>query len=215
MTATSDQIKNWLDNYAVLIRRNAADLTELDRLIGDADHGANMQRGMERVQKLNAGDFADSAALLKRAGMTMVSAVGGSSGPLYGTFFIRMATAIAGNEDENHVVDAATFGKALRDGADGIAARGKAQLGDKTMLDVWYPALDAYDAAVAEGKELHECLVAASEAADAAAEATIPMIAHKGRASYLGNRSAGVKDPGAASSALLLQAAVETFGAGA
>ncbi|MBV7363072.1 dihydroxyacetone kinase subunit L [Actinomycetaceae bacterium TAE3-ERU4] len=210
-TATAEQIKQWLDEYAILIRRHAAELTELDRLIGDADHGANMQRGMERVQKLNAAEFADSAALLKRTGMTLVSSVGGSSGPLYGTFFIRMASTIAEAEDETNLIDAATLGKALREGVAGIAARGKAEAGDKTMLDVWYPALDAYDEAVTQGANIHEALVAASTAAETAAEATIPMIARKGRASYLGNRSAGVKDPGAASSVLLLKAAADTF----
>ncbi|OKL50509.1 dihydroxyacetone kinase subunit DhaL [Boudabousia marimammalium] len=211
MSATVEQILKWMDDYAVLIRRHAADLTELDRLIGDADHGANMQRGMEAVLKLEGKEFHDASTLLKRVGMTLVSSVGGSSGPLYGTFFIRMAAAFAAESEDQKLISAETFGKGLHAGVEGIAARGKAEAGDKTMLDAWYPALAAYDKALAEGKGFHDSLEAAVLAAEQGAEDTIPMVAHKGRASYLGERSAGVKDPGAASSALLLRAAFDTF----
>ncbi len=178
----------WLTAYKELIVENADYLTDLDRRIGDADHGANMARGMTAVAQLDPSSFADAGALLKKAGMTLVSKVGGASGPLYGTFFMRMGAALSPD------ADTAAIGKALRAGADGVKARGKAELGDKTMLDCLYPALDAFDEA-------------APERADKAASDTEPMIAKKGRASYLGERSKGTPDPGATSSALLFKAA--------
>jgi len=195
----------WLTAYKELIVENADYLTDLDRRIGDADHGANMAprptagRGMTAVAQLDPTSFADAGALLKKAGMTLVSKVGGASGPLYGTFFMRMGAALGSD------ADTAAIGKALRAGADGVKARGKANLGDKTMLDCLYPALDAFDEAAAGG--LQAALQAASERADKAASDTEPMIAKKGRASYLGERSQGTPDPGATSSALLFKAA--------
>jgi dihydroxyacetone kinase-like protein len=140
--------------------------------------------------------------------MTLVSTVGGASGPLYGTFFLRMATSI-GDKPE---LDAAGFAAALRAGLDGVVARGKAAPGDKTMLDALIPAVDALDAALADGAGLRDALRAAADAADAGRDATIPLVARKGRASYLGERSAGHQDPGATSTALLLTAAAATLG---
>lgn len=212
MPKFTDLTHRWMDQYAVLIRRNADMLTNLDRQIGDADHGANMQRGMERVCKIDFDAEPDMSAILRKTGMTLVSSVGGASGPLYGTFFIRMSAALKGVKPrEDGSVDPRQFGQALRAGAEGIRDRGKAELGDKTMLDVWYPALDAFDRAAEAGEDLAGALAAAAKTADEAAEKTVPMVARKGRASYLGDRSAGVKDPGAASSALLLRSAAEVF----
>src|SRR4249920_1700881 len=153
--------------------------------------------------------FADAApaALLKTAGMTLVSTVGGASGPLYGTLFLRMGTS-AGDRAE---LDAPAFAAALRAGLEGVVARGKAVLGDKTMVDALTPAVDALDAALADGAGLSDALRAAATAADQGSDATIPLVARKGRASYLGERSAGHRDPGATSSHLLLQCAADTW----
>jgi dihydroxyacetone kinase-like protein len=142
--------------------------------------------------------------------MTLVSKVGGASGPLYGTFFLRMSGS-AGDAD---TLDAAAFGDALRAGLEGVVARGKAQAGDKTMYDALAPACDAFDAAVADGTDLAEALQRASVAADEGRDATIPMLARKGRASYLGERSVGHQDPGATSTALMIAAAARTLGSG-
>src|SRR6185312_12321383 len=174
-------------------------------------HGANMARGMKAVlSALDSERPQTAGALLKRTGMTLVSTVGGASGPLYGTFFLRMGTA-AGEVDS---LDAAALGAALRAGVGGIVARGKAELGDKTMYDALAPAVDAYDAAAAGGGsgDIGAALRAASEAADRGRDATVPLQARKGRASYLGERSVGHQDPGATSAALLLGAAAGTLG---
>ena len=199
----------WLRAFADAITENADELTALDSAIGDADHGANMRRGMTAVVgKLDAAPDAPPATLLKTAGMTLVSTVGGASGPLYGTLFLRMATS-AGDRSE---LDAAAFAAALRAGLEGVLARGKAQVGDKTMVDALTPALDALDAALADGASLGDGLRAAAAAAEKGAEDTVPLVARKGRASYLGERSAGHRDPGATSTALLLDAAASTLG---
>ena len=204
-----DDLTRWLRAYADTIHENAAMLTELDAAIGDADHGINMDRGMKAVAgALDGGSFDAADALLKKVGMTLVSTVGGASGPLYGTFFLRCGTALAGVSD----IDAAAFGAALRAGVEGILARGKPELGDKTMYDAWAPALTAYDDAVAAGSSTKEALHAATEAAQKGRDETIPMVARKGRASYLGERSAGHMDPGATSSALLVETAAGTLG---
>jgi dihydroxyacetone kinase-like protein len=208
-TVGSAGLGRWLRAFADAVTENAAELTKLDSAIGDADHGANMRRGMTAaVGKLDAAPDAAPAALLKTAGMTLVSTVGGASGPLYGTFFLRMGTSI-GDRTE---LDAAAFAAALRAGLDGVVARGKAAAGDKTMLDALIPAVDALDAALADGAGLGDALRAAADAADAGRDATIPLVARKGRASYLGERSAGHQDPGATSTALLLNAAAATLG---
>ena len=208
-TVGSAALGRWLRTFADAVSENAATLTELDSAIGDADHGANMRRGMTAVvAKLDAAPDAAPAVLLKTAGMTLVSTVGGASGPLYGTFFLRMATS-AGDRAE---LDAAAVAAALRAGLEGVLARGKAQLGDKTMVDALSPALDALDAALADGADLHDALAAAAAAADKGSDDTVPLVARKGRASYLGERSAGHRDPGATSTALLVNAAAETLG---
>jgi phosphoenolpyruvate---glycerone phosphotransferase subunit DhaL len=197
----------WVREFARTIAEHKDELTELDSAIGDADHGANMDRGMTAaVAALESAPPADPAALLKQVGMTLVSKVGGASGPLYGTFFLRMAGAL-GTEP----ADGETFARALRAGLDGVIARGKAEPGDKTMVDALGPACDALDAALAGGQPLDQALASAAEAARKGRDATIPLIARKGRASYLGERSAGHQDPGATSTALLLDAAASTL----
>jgi dihydroxyacetone kinase-like protein len=194
---------DWLRDLASTLHDNAAYLTELDSAIGDADHGANMDRGFAAVVAvLDETEFDSVDELLKKAGMTLVSKVGGASGPLYGTFFLRFGTALAGKE-----ITPASVGEGLRAGVGGVLARGKPELGDKTMYDAWAPALDAYDAAVAGGSDLADALRAAADAAAKGRDATIPLVARKGRASYLGERSAGHLDPGATSTTLLLESA--------
>ncbi|MEV6284086.1 dihydroxyacetone kinase subunit DhaL [Kribbella sp. NPDC051770] len=203
-----DDFANWLRDLAASLHENAAYLTELDSAIGDADHGSNMDRGFQAVVAvLDETSFTAVDELLKKAGMTLVSKVGGASGPLYGTFFLRFGTALAGVE-----VSAATVGEALKAGVGGILARGKAEVGDKTMYDAWAPALSAYDEAVAGGSDLRGALVAAAEAAAKGRDETVPLVARKGRASYLGERSAGHQDPGATSTTLLLESAARTLG---
>jgi phosphoenolpyruvate---glycerone phosphotransferase subunit DhaL len=203
------ELGRWLRAFADEVTDHADELTRLDSEIGDADHGSNMRRGMTAVVgKLDAAPDAAPAALLKSAGMTLVSTVGGASGPLYGTFFLRMGTS-AGDRAE---FDGAAFAAALRAGLEGVVTRGKAQLGDKTMVDALTPAVEALDAALADGASLKDALRAAATAAREGADATVPLVARKGRASYLGERSAGHRDPGATSTALLLEAAAESLG---
>lgn len=199
-------LQRWLTAFAGSIAAQKEVLTSLDAAIGDADHGANMHRGMQAVvAEIDKGEFADQAALLKQVGMTLVRSVGGASGPLYGTLFLRMATSSA------EPLDGAGFAKALRAGVEGVVARGKAEAGDKTMYDALAPAVDALDAGLASGASLGDALRAASAAADAGRDATVPLQARKGRASYLGERSVGHQDPGATSAALLVAAAAEAF----
>jgi phosphoenolpyruvate---glycerone phosphotransferase subunit DhaL len=191
----------WVREFARLVHEQRDALTQLDAAIGDADHGANMDRGMTAaVAALEARPADDAAAVLKAVATTLIKTVGGASGPLYGTFFLRAAGALDGG-------DGAALAKAVRAGLDGVAARGKAEAGDKTMLDALIPACDALDEALAAGKPLGEALNAAAEAAARGRDATEPMVARKGRASYLGERSAGHVDPGAASATLLVEAA--------
>jgi dihydroxyacetone kinase-like protein len=203
-----DELKSWLQEFARLIAEHRSELSELDAAIGDGDHGTNMDRGMQAVVAgLSGGSSGDTIGdLVKQAGMTLVSTVGGASGPLYGTFFLRFATA-AGAVAE---IDATQFAAAMRAGLDGIVARGKAEPEDKTMFDALAPAVQTLEAAVADS--FGDALQAAAEAADKGRDATIEMLARKGRASYLGERSIGHQDPGATSAALLLRAAVTTLG---
>lgn len=193
-------LADWVSRFGAAMAENREWLTELDSAIGDADHGANMARGMSAVgEKLGAGVPATADELLKTVGMTLVSSVGGASGPLYGTFFLRMGMT-AGAVTE---LDAAGLAAALRAGLDGIVARGKAEAGDKTMFDAMAPAVDAFDVAIADGQDLPASARKAADAAAAGRDATEPLVARKGRASYLGERSAGHLDPGAASTAIL------------
>jgi dihydroxyacetone kinase-like protein len=206
MTETVDVevLARWVREFARLVAENKDLLTTLDSAIGDADHGTNMDRGMAAVTAaLTENTPASAAALLKLVGMKLVSTVGGASGPLYGTAFLRMAAAAG----EVPSLDGGSFAKALRAGLDGVVARGKAEAGDKTMYDAYAPAVDALDAALAAGGSLPEALRAAWAAAEAGRDATTPMLARKGRASYLGERSVGHQDPGATSVTLLIQAA--------
>jgi dihydroxyacetone kinase-like protein len=204
-------LTRWLRRFAALVAEHRDELTALDSAIGDADHGTNMDRGMTAVVEALAGDALAAAGpgpLLKQVGMTLVRTVGGASGPLYGTFFLRMATALG---DGTAAVPPEAFAKALRAGLEGIVARGKAEAGDKTMFDALAPAVDALEGALADGGSLATVLQAASAAADAGRDATVPLHARKGRASYLGERSVGHQDPGATSAALLVAAAAEAL----
>jgi phosphoenolpyruvate---glycerone phosphotransferase subunit DhaL len=203
-------LSGWVREFDRSVAEHEAELTGLDAAIGDADHGANMHRGLSAaVAVLDGTPPADPAALFKQVGMTLISKVGGASGPLYGTLFLRMAGAVGDGE-----VDAATFARAMRAGLDGVLARGKAEPGDKTMVDALGPACDALDAGVAAGESLAEALHRAAAAAGTGRDATVPMLARKGRASYLGERSIGHQDPGATTTALLIDAAVTTLGGG-
>lgn len=201
-TIDTAQLADWITRFRDAVTEKREWLTELDSAIGDADHGANMARGMTAVvEKLNGATPATVDELLKTVGMTLVSSVGGASGPLYGTLFLRMGMA-AGPVPE---LDATQLAAALRAGLEGIVARGKAEAGDKTMFDAMAPAVDAFDQGVADGDELADAARRAADAAAAGRDATEPLVARKGRASYLGERSAGHLDPGAASTTLLFE----------
>ncbi len=196
-------LTEWLKRAAATINARQAYLSELDAAIGDGDHGANLARGFNAViAKL--GTPADPAILFKTVGMTLIGTVGGASGPLYGSFFLEMAKAVQGSA----ALDAAAWPRVLAAGVAGVVARGKAEPGDKTMVDALAPAVAALNAAA----PLADTLAASAAAARQGAEATVPMIARKGRASYLGERSAGHPDPGATSSAMLLAALAEAAG---
>ncbi|EGF58072.1 dihydroxyacetone kinase subunit DhaL [Actinomyces sp. oral taxon 170] len=196
-------LEAWVRRSAELITEHAEELTDLDAAIGDADHGANMKRGLAAaVDTVGAGGFTAADALLKKVGTTLVSTVGGASGPLYGTFFLRTGSALAGQAGSDGL-DAQALADGLEAGVGGIAARGRATAGEKTMLDAWRPALEALRA---HPGDLAAGVAAAARAAAAGRDATKPMVATKGRASYLGERSVGHIDPGAASTALILAA---------
>ena len=195
----------WVEEFARLVHEQRDELTRLDAAIGDADHGTNLDRGLAAaVSALGAESSTDPAAVLKTVATTLIRTVGGASGPLYGTFFLRASGALGGGDDT-------ALAAALRAGLDGVAARGKAEPGDKTMLDALGPACDALDQMLADGRPLEEALRAAAEAAARGRDATVPMVARKGRASYLGERSAGHQDPGATSAALLVDAAASAL----
>ena len=196
-------LATWVRRSAALIAEHAEELTDLDAAIGDADHGTNMKRGLAAAaEAVEAGSFASADVLLKKVGTTLVSTVGGASGPLYGTFFLRTGSALAGQAGSDGL-DAQTLADGLEAGVGGIAARGRATAGEKTMLDAWRPALEALRA---HPGDLAAGVAAAARAAAAGRDATKPMVATKGRASYLGERSVGHMDPGAASTALILAA---------
>ena len=205
-TVSLERLIAWLSRFTQLVTENRGYLTELDSAIGDADHGSNMARGMTAVmEKIAAAPSTAIDELFKQVGMTLVSSVGGASGPLYGTFFLRFGTT-AGAVTE---LDGTALAAALRAGLGGIVARGKAELGDKTMFDAMSPAIDAFDSEVASGAEVAASAAVAFAAAEQGRDATKPLVARKGRASYLGDRSAGHLDPGATSTALLFQALSE------
>jgi dihydroxyacetone kinase-like protein len=204
---TVDRLVAWLSAFRDAVHEHGAYLTELDSAIGDADHGANLIRGMDAVMAAVEPPPGNAGDLLKKVGMTLVTSVGGASGPLYGTFFLRAATAVG----DATVLDGPALLTALRAGLEGIVARGKAEAGDKTMYDALAPAMGAFEEALASGAEPDVAARAAADAAAAGRDATEPMLALKGRASYLGERSVGHVDPGAASSALLLSALADTL----
>jgi dihydroxyacetone kinase-like protein len=204
VTITHDAIEDWMKRFAGEVAENRQYLTKLDGAIGDGDHGTNMDRGMKKVlERLEADDGDDIGASLKTVGMALVSSVGGAAGPLYGTLFLQMGQAAAGRSE----LDLAGFTEALDSGIQGVIKRGKAEPGDKTMLDALNPALDALRNA--DGADVAAALQQAADAAREGMESTVPMVARKGRASYLGERSAGHQDPGATSSHLLLKTAAE------
>lgn len=200
------QLVDWLGRFGALVAENQAYLTELDSAIGDADHGSNMTRGMNAVLD-RVGEPTTVDALFKTVGMTLVSSVGGASGPLYGTFFLR----IGGSAGAVESLDGSALSAGLRAGFEGVIARGKAEPGDKTMVDAMGPALDALDASLASGSTPAEAAAAAFDAARRGRDATEELVARKGRASYLGERSAGHLDPGATSTAFLFQALAEAL----
>jgi len=210
MTLDTNWVKEWIAAAAASIGEHKQELNTLDREIGDGDHGENMDRGLKAsvaaLEKLP--DDAGPNAALRSVAMTLISTVGGASGPLYGTAFLKAAEPV-GDAD---AIDEKALVAALRAARDGIVSRGKAELGDKTMVDAWTPAVDAAAAAEESGASAAGILAAAAEAAEKGSDATIPLVARKGRASYLGERSAGHRDPGAQSTALLLRAAAGVAG---
>jgi len=210
----------WLRAAADRVHAEAASLTALDQAIGDGDHGINLDRGFAAIVAMlderpapedGSADPTATADVLRQAGKTLISKVGGASGPLYGTAFLRGAGAIGASTDPSAE---AAFVAALEAAAGGISALGKSAEGEKTMLDALFPAARAARAALDGGGDLAAVTAAARDAAAAGAAATIPMLATKGRASYLGERSVGHQDPGATSSALLLAVLAETAAAG-
>jgi dihydroxyacetone kinase-like protein len=208
MSISRNAVLDWIKSYAGAIGENKDYLVQLDSAIGDGDHGANMDRGFQAVlAKLPGVSDKDIGAIFKTVGMTLVSTVGGAGGPLYGTFFMQLGTATAGKME----LTLSDWVAALQAGVDGVMARGKAVLGDKTMVDALMPALDALKAAQANSPSISEALRHSAEAAEQGMHATIPLVARKGRASYLGERSAGHQDPGATSSHLMLKTAADTW----
>ncbi len=208
MTVSRQQIIDWLEKAAKAIQDNKGHLTQLDAAIGDADHGINMVRGFKKVaEKLPTIADKDIGNILKTTGMTLISSVGGASGPLYGTFFMRAATAGSGKE----ALDAIDLCAMFKGGVDGIVQRGRPNLGDKTMFDAWAPALDAMQAALSKGSDTLTIVKAGASAIEQGMKDTIPLQARKGRASYLGERSIGHQDPGATSSCLIFKMLLEVL----
>lgn len=207
MPITTEDTVHWLQQLAQVLHENRGYLTQLDSPIGDADHGINMDRGFKAViDKLPTVANMDIGSILKTVGTTLVSTVGGASGPLYGTAFLRAGMATAGKYE----LFEADYTTMLEAALEGIRARGKAQPGDKTIVDALTPALAAAREAQAQGLDISQITRSASDAAEAGMKATIPMLATKGRASYLGERSIGHQDPGATSSWLMLKTLADT-----
>jgi phosphoenolpyruvate---glycerone phosphotransferase subunit DhaL len=206
MSVTKQQVLHWLEHTATILNDNKDYLTQLDSPIGDADHGINMSRGFKAVLgKLPSVADKDIGNILKTTGMALISSVGGASGPLYGTFFMRSGAASLSKEELNNEELLQLF----FDGVDGIVQRGRPQLGDKTMFDAWATALEAMQAAFVNGNDVVAALRSTVTAAEQGMKNTIPLQAKKGRASYLGARSIGHQDPGATSSYLILKALLE------
>ena len=209
MSVYRDDAIEWIKAVAGVIEQNRDYLTQLDAAIGDADHGANMERGFKAVMT-KMPEFADKdiGTIFKTVGMTLLSTVGGAGGPLYGTFFLQAGMKSAGKME----LSLEDWALALKAAVDGVIMRGKAEPGDKTMIDALTPAVEALEHAKTKGDSLAKALQDSAEAARQGMLATIPLVARKGRASYLGPRSADHQDPGATSSYLILQAAADTWG---
>ncbi len=208
MTISRQDVLNWISAVVAVLEENRDYLTRLDSAIGDADHGMNMSRGFQAVMtKLPTISDKDIGTIFKTVGMTLVSTVGGAAGPLYGTFFMQAGSASIGKQE----LTAADWSAALESAIAGVVMRGKAVLGDKTMVDSLTPALEALKAAIAEQQPLTTALERSAQAAEQGMLATIPLVARKGRASYLGERSAGHQDPGATSSYLILKSAAQVW----
>ena len=200
---TAAEVARWIRDFAAAVSEHKVELTELDKAIGDGDHGINMDRGMTAVvAALDGAEPDDVPALARSVAMTLISKVGGASGPLYGTLFLQFGSA-AGSEPLTPL----GWAGCLEAGLAGVRARGKAEPGDKTMVDALIPATEALRGALDGGASFAGALAQAADAAEEGARATIPLVARKGRASYLGERSAGHQDPGATSSALLVRCA--------
>jgi phosphoenolpyruvate---glycerone phosphotransferase subunit DhaL len=199
-----DTVLDWMQRFASSMAEHRQELVALDTAIGDGDHGTNMDRGMRKaLEKLESQEQADPGAALKTVAMALISNVGGAAGPLYGTLFLQMGGAMAGQDE----VDLPAYAAAWRKGLEGVQARGKAEPGDKTMVDALIPAVAALEAA----SDLDSGLRAATQAAQEGMKATTPLVARKGRASYLGERSAGHQDPGATSTYYLFKSAAEAL----
>ncbi|HEY8589444.1 MAG TPA: dihydroxyacetone kinase subunit DhaL [Naasia sp.] len=211
MALGTDWVTAWIRGTAAVVAEHRGELVRLDREIGDGDHGENLDRGFTAVLAKLDGVDADATpgAVLKLVASTLISTVGGASGPLLGTAFLKGAAAAADAAE----LDAQTLVAVLTAARDGIVLRGKAEIGDKTMIDAWTPAVDAAASAADAGEEPAAILAAAADAAERGAESTEPLVARKGRASYLGERAVGHRDPGAQSSALILRAAADAAAA--
>ncbi|HEY3475607.1 MAG TPA: dihydroxyacetone kinase subunit DhaL [Anaerolineales bacterium] len=208
MSITRDDTLNWVRAIADVINENSTYLTELDAAIGDADHGANMNRGFKAVMnKLPEISDKDIGTIFKTIGMTLISTVGGAGGPLYGTFFLQVGMKTAGKME----LTLTDWTDALEAALSGVVMRGKAELGDKTMVDALTPAVTVLKQSIPESQTISQALELSAEAARKGMEGTIPLVARKGRASYLGERSAGHQDPGATSSFLILKAAADCW----
>jgi dihydroxyacetone kinase-like protein len=202
-------VLSWVKAFAAEVGDNRAYLTRLDSAIGDGDHGTNMDRGMRKaLERLETVQGEDIGGVLKAVGMALVSSVGGAGGPLYGTLFMQMGSASDGKSE----LDLAGWADAVEAGVKGVQTRGKAEPGDKTMVDALLPAAESLRQAAGEGAELGDALRRSAAAAEEGMKATIELVARKGRASYLGPRSAGHQDPGATSSYLLLKSAADVLG---
>ncbi|MCI6603440.1 MAG: dihydroxyacetone kinase subunit L [Clostridiales bacterium] len=203
-----EQFIRWIKAYAKIIEEQKEQLTDLDREIGDGDHGVNMNRGFAAVKKkLESAPAGGLGGIAKLIASTLISTVGGASGPLYGTFFLKMAITLGAKNE----VSGEDLQKAMEAGVQGIKTLGKSDEGEKTMLDTLCPALKALRQALSESKSTAEAFAIAAEAAKSGMEATIPMLAKKGRASYLGERSVGHQDPGATSAYFLIKTAAEAL----
>ena len=208
MAVTRDEVVLWIKAYSKVIVENKDYLTELDSAIGDADHGINMYRGFQAVlAKLPAVEDKDISTILKTVGMTLLSTVGGAAGPLYSTVFIQAGNRLKGKME----LTLSDWAVALEAATSGVVNLGKAVLDDKTMVDALTPAVQVLSDAVKQGLSLNEALKGCAKAAEEGMKATIPLVARKGRASYLGERSAGHQDPGATSTFLLLDTAANVW----